>query len=128
MGRAGKKKSLIAATVAVAAAVLITTVAHAELTERGDLFVRFQGGINPTALPRTQLAPITVSVGGTVKSLSGERPPALRKIRIELNRSGKLDARGLPICHYSQLVAVGPERALEACGDTLVGEGDYVGK
>lgn len=119
---------MVAAVAAVAAAMLITTVAHAELTERGDLFVRFQGGIDPTALPREQLAPITVSVGGTVKTLSGERPPALRKIRIELNRSGQLDAHGLPICRYGQLVAVGPRRALEACRDTLVGEGDYVGK
>ncbi len=128
MGRVRGKRSSAAAVIAVIVAALIATVAHAELTERGDLFVRFQGGINPTALPRTQLAPITVSVAGTVKTLSGERPPALRKIKIELNRSGKLDARGLPICHYGQLIAVGPKRALEACGDTLVGEGDYEGK
>jgi hypothetical protein len=119
---------LIALALVAIAAVIIATVAHAELTERGDLFVRFQGGINPTALPRTQLAPITVSVAGTVKTLSGERPPALRKIRIELNRSGRLEARGLPICRYGELVAVGPRRALEVCGDTLVGEGDYAGK
>ena len=108
--------------------VAVVSIAHAELTERGDLFVRFQGGINPTALPRTQLAPITVSVGGTVKTLSGERPPALRQIKIELNRSGKLDSRGLPVCHYGQLIAVGPPRALAACRDALVGEGEYVGK
>ena len=114
--------------IGLVAAALIATVAHAELTERGDLFVRFQGGIDPTALPRKQLAPITVSVAGTVKTLSGERPPALRQIRIELNSSGKLDARGLPLCRYSQLIAVGPSRALEACRNALVGEGDYVGK
>lgn len=123
-------KMILAAmiTLATIAGTSIPSLAHAELTERGDLFVRFQGGISPTALPRTQLAPITVSVAGTVKTLSGESPPALRKIRIELNRSGKLDAHGLPVCHYGQLVAVGPKRALEGCGNTLVGEGDYDGK
>jgi hypothetical protein len=109
-------------------AVGLAPLAHAELTERGDLFVRFQGGINPTSLPRTQLAPITVSVAGTVKSLSGERPPALRKIRIELNKGGRLDSSGLPICHYGQLVAVVTERALEACGDAFVGDGAYIGQ
>jgi hypothetical protein len=119
---------LIALTIGAIVAVMSAPAAHAELTERGDLFVRFQGGIDPTALPRTQLAPITVSVAGTVKTLSGERPPALRKIQIELNRSGTLDARGLPICHYGQLIAVAPRRALEACGDALVGEGAYLGK
>jgi len=123
-----RTRFLAAVTLISALVSLLASTAGAELTERGDLFVRFKGGINPTALPRTRLAPITVSVAGTVKTLSGERPPALRKIRIELNRSGKLDARGLPICRYSQLVAVGPERALEACGDTLVGEGDYAGR
>lgn len=103
-------------------------MAHAELTERGDLFVRFLGGISPTALPRTQPAPITVSVAGTVKTLSGERPPALRKIKIELNRSGELDSYGLPVCLYSQLIAVAPPSALAACGPALVGEGEYLGK
>ncbi len=124
----GKRRLTITMALAIATAIVIATAAHAELTERGDLFVSFKGGINPTALPRTQLAPITVSVGGTVKTLSGERPPALRKIKIELNRSGKLDARGLPVCHYGQLIAVEPSRALAACGDALVGEGEYVGK
>lgn len=128
MGRAPGKRSWIALTIAAIVVAIVASAAHAELTERGDLFVRFQGGIDPTALPRTQLAPITVSVAGTVKTLSGERPPALRKIKIELNRSGTLDARGLPICRYSQLIAVVPKRALEACGDALVGEGSYLGK
>ena len=112
----------------VIAAASITSVAHAERTERGDLFVRFQGGINPTALPRKQRAPITVSVAGRVKTLSGERPPALRKIEIGLNRGGQLNSFGLPSCRYRQLVAVTPPRALKACGDALVGEGFYEGK
>ena len=114
--------------IAVIAALLIASIADAELTERGDLFVRFQGGIDPGALPREQRAPITVSVAGTVKTLSGERPPALREIEIELNRGGELNSAGLPVCRYGELVAVGPRRAMEACGDALVGDGLYVGQ
>jgi hypothetical protein len=116
------------ASLVAAGLALLAPVAHAELTERGDLFVRFQGGIDPGALPRTQLAPITVSVAGSVKTLSGDRPPALRKLKIELNKGGKLDSRGLPVCHYGQLVAVVATRALEACGDALVGDGAYIGQ
>jgi hypothetical protein len=112
----------------VTAVTLAAPIAHAELTEKGDLFVRFQGGINPAALPRAQRAPITVSVSGRVKTLSGERPPALREIEIELNRGGELDSEGLPVCRYGQLVAVGASRAMEACGDALVGDGAYLGK
>jgi hypothetical protein len=110
--RRGKKRLVAVVLAAVLVFALVAAMASAELTERGDLFVRFEGGISPTALPRTQLAPITVSVAGAVKTLSGERPPALRKIKIELNRSGKLDARGLPVCRYGQLIAVEPSRAL----------------
>jgi hypothetical protein len=117
-------------TLVVAAAVLGLTApaAQAELTERGDLFVRFQGGIDPIALPRAELAPIAVSVAGTVKTLSGDRPPALRQIKIELNRGGQLNPRGLPTCGYKKLVAASPRRALEACKDALVGEGAYIAK
>jgi len=114
--------------VAVIAAVLIASLAQAELTERGDLFVRFQGGINPNALPRERMAPITVSVAGTVRTFSGERPPALRRIEIALNRGGELSSYGLPRCQYRQLVAVTPERALEVCRDALVGDGAYIGR
>src|SRR3954471_12020728 len=129
MGQAKGKRGIAAVTVAViAVALLLASTADAELTERGDLFVRFQGGINPAALPRAQRAPITVSVAGRVKTLSGERPPALREIEIELNRGGELNSNGLPVCHYGELVAVGPPRAMEACGDALVGDGVYVGK
>jgi hypothetical protein len=111
----------------VAALVLsiAAPTAQAELTEKGDLFVRFDGGIAPNALPRTHRAPISINVAGTVKTLSGKRPPALRQIRIELNRGGKLDPSGLPICRYAQLVAATPARALAECGDSLVGGGAF---
>jgi hypothetical protein len=100
----------------------------AELSERGDLFVHFQGGLAPTTLPRHRLAPISVGIGGTIKTLSGERPPALRTMRVALNRGGRLDTRGLPVCRYGQIVASASHEAFEACGGALVGEGDYIAK
>ena len=114
--------------IAAALLVLIVPLARAELSERGDLFVHFKGGIAPSTLPRTKLAPIAVSVAGAVKTLSGERPPALRGIRIEINRGGRLNADGLPKCRYAQLIAATAAQALAACRDALVGEGSYDGK
>ncbi|HEY6550498.1 MAG TPA: hypothetical protein VIY71_04790 [Solirubrobacterales bacterium] len=125
MGR-GKKTAVI--LVAAALFILFVPLAQAELSARGDLFVRFKGGIAPSALPRTKLAPIAVSVAGTVTTLSGERPPALRRIRIELNRGGRLDPHGLPACRHEQLVAASPQQVLAACRDALVGEGAYDAK
>ncbi len=101
-------------------------MAHAELVERGDLFVRFDGGIAPTALPRNSQAPISVRIDGTVKTLSGERPPALRFISIAINSGGKLDTRGLPTCRRSQLEPATARQALDACRPALVGEGRYL--
>lgn len=111
--------------IVVLVTALAISIAHAELTERGDLFVRFRGGISPTALPRRHRAPIAISVDGTVKTLSGQRPPALRKIKIELSKGGRLNAYGLPVCRYGDLVAASPAKVLNACGGALVGDGSY---
>jgi len=100
--------------------------AQAELAERGDLFVKFSGGIAPNALPRDRLAPIAIGVKGTVKTFSGARPPALRWISIAINRGGRLNTRGLPICHASEVNPGTSAEALAACGPALVGEGRYL--
>src|SRR3954451_23171746 len=112
---------------AVVAALLLASLAHAELVERGNLFVKFQGGIAPTALPRQARAPIGVRVDGTVRVLSGERPPGLRHIAIAINRGGVLDTQGLPTCRRCQLEPATSQQAREACRPALVGEGRYVG-
>jgi hypothetical protein len=117
------------AAVALAVTFLLgVSLANAELVERGNLFVKFDGGILPTALPRTARAPIAVRVDGTVRVLAGsERPPALRHISIAINRGGVLDTRGLPTCRRFQIEPATTAQALEACGSALVGEGRYLG-
>jgi hypothetical protein len=101
------------------------SLAHAELTARGDLFVRFGGGISPNALPRDARAPISIRIVGTVKTLSGARPPALRQISIAINQGGRLDAQGLPTCRQSELEPSSSAEALARCGPALVGGGSY---
>jgi hypothetical protein len=102
--------------------------AGAELSQKGDLFVHFDGGISPRVLPRGKPAPIAVSIEGKIKGLAGQHPPPLRRIRIALNRGGVLDAKGLPACRQSQIeFATGPQ-ALAACGTALVGAGGIVAR
>lgn len=124
MGSRGKRATALA--ILATALLLGAGLASAELVERGNLFIRFAGGIEPTKLPRQANAPITVRVDGTVRTLSGERPPALRFISIAINRGGRLETRGLPVCKRSEIEAASSARALEACGDSLVGRGRYV--
>ncbi|HET7418296.1 MAG TPA: hypothetical protein VFJ61_11795 [Solirubrobacterales bacterium] len=122
-----RRRKRIAAFAALVVCLVSAGLAHAELVERGNLFVKFEGGIAPTALPRHAKAPISVSVDGTIRVLSGERPPALRFITIAINRGGSIDTKGLPRCRRRQIEPATSQEALAACGDALVGEGRYVG-
>jgi hypothetical protein len=109
----------------IAALAVTASLARAELTARGDLFVKFSGGIAPSALPRHTRAPISIEIGGTVRTLSGEQPPALRGISIAINQGGRLDADGLPICRQRQIEPSSTQEALARCGAALVGSGYY---
>jgi hypothetical protein len=103
----------------------IASTARGELSASGDLFVKFSGGISPNALPRDSRAPISVGLAGTVRTLSGARPPALRRIAIAINQGGRLDARGLPVCRRAQIQPSSSAEARAVCGDALVGEGSF---
>jgi hypothetical protein len=113
-------------TALTTALVFVASFANAELVERGNLFVRFAGGIEPTRLPRQANAPISVQVDGTVRTLSAERPPALRFISIAINRGGRIETEGLPTCRRSEIEAASSAQALAICRDALVGRGRYV--
>ena len=123
MGRGRKRLAGVAAL--VPAPVFGAALANSELVERGNLFVKFAGGIAPTKLPRHTNAPISVRVDGTVRTLSGDRPPALRFISIAINRGGRIETKGLPVCRRSQIEASSSVAAMAACGDALVGTGRY---
>src|SRR5689334_23904556 len=101
----GRGKKLSALALLALVFLLVASLANAELVERGNLFVKFQGGIAPTNLPRDANAPISVRVDGTVRTLSGDRPPALRYISIAINRGGRIETKGLPVCRRSQIEA-----------------------
>jgi hypothetical protein len=114
------RRALLGATLLC---VLLAATASAELTQKGDLFVRFDGGISPKTLPRHSLAPIGVGIEGRIRVPSGAEPPSLRRIRIALHRGGVLSSRGLPLCRRGQIQSATTSEALATCGDALVGTG-----
>lgn len=101
------------------------SLARAELSADGNLFITFNGDIEPEVLPRDERAPVTVWISGQVRTLAGEDPPSLREITLGVNRDGHLETRGLPVCRMNQIKLATSEEALAACGDALVGEGRY---
>jgi hypothetical protein len=84
-----------------------------------------QGELAPTALPRTGLAPVSVSLGGDLSTTDGSELPRLRTLQIEINRGGRIEARGLPRCPLSEIAVATSERAAAACRGALVGSGSF---
>jgi hypothetical protein len=123
----GARRLGIVAAVAVLVAACAAP-AFAELAEKGDVFVHFGGGISPRALPRHRLAPIAVRIEGTIRVPAGHRPPSLSRIRIALNRGGRLATRGLRVCRRSRIESATPSQALANCGPALVGSGGIVAR
>lgn len=109
----------------VALGAVTASLARAELTASGNLFITFNGDIEPEVLPREERAPVTVWISGQVRTLSGEKPPSLRELTLGVNRDGHLETRGLPVCQMAQIKLASSKDALAACGDALVGEGRY---
>lgn len=114
------------AVLATTCVALTASLANAELAEHGDLFIRFSGGIDPNALPRHARAPVAVRMKGVVRTLSGTRPPSVRRISIAINRGGRIDSRGLPVCERAEIEPSSSREALRRCRGALVGTGSYV--
>ena len=99
---------------------------QAETLQRGNVRIALDGQITPQRLPRQGLAPVTVAVETKIASASAKKKPAqLQKISIAINRHGRLDPTGLPRCEVSDIQPSTTEKALEACGDSLVGQGHF---
>lgn len=110
---------LLVATGALAAG------ARADVVQSGDVRVNFHADFSPVALPRDRTAPITVEVGGKVSTTDGSHPPALRQMRIELNRAGKIETEGLPACTASLLQSTNTGAARARCSAAQVGTGTF---
>jgi hypothetical protein len=102
-----------------------SSASAAAITQKGTLRVTVDGKLAPKRLPRVGAAPISVSVGGEVSTTDQSPPPRLKSLRIELNRNGKIDHAGLPICPYDRIQPASTSRALSACRQALVGEGSF---
>ncbi|MFL5873270.1 MAG: hypothetical protein ACJ75T_07345 [Solirubrobacterales bacterium] len=100
-------------------------VAVAETIQSRGLRITIHSQIQPFKLPRTGTAPIAVFIAGHIDTPSGALPPQLQRMTVEVNRHGLLRSEGLPTCRLDQVKALSTQRALENCGDALVGSGRF---
>jgi hypothetical protein len=113
-----------AGALALALAIL-TSSAGAEVVQEGNLRVSFEGGLAPQALPRQGKAPVAVSLSGDIITTDRSAPPQLRTISIAINRNGRLNFNGLPVCKYHQIQPASTQEAIASCRDSIVGTGEF---
>lgn len=113
------------ATAALLVALGASGAAQAEVEQSGDVVVAFDGGIKPRALPRTGVAPVSVSVESSFKAAGGSAAlPQLRTIAIGINRAGRIFDRGLPTCRVRSIQPTTIRAAKRICGPAIVGGGN----
>ncbi len=114
----------LGAILAVAVAGLATAKKYPDtVIKAGNLVLNLNGGFSPTALPKSKLAPITLTVSGKIATADGKHAPALKEVIIETDKNGEINAKGLPVCTSGKLQAQDTKHAEEACKPAIVGEG-----
>lgn len=114
--------------ISVMALATLGAVAEAEIVQKGDIRVKFEGSLTPKGLPRVGSAPVRVSVGAKITVLKEADPPKLRRISIAINAAGKFAPSALPTCTVRDIQPSTTENALKACGSSLVGTGTFAAK
>ena len=104
--------------VAAAASALTSTTLRA-----GDLVVTFGGGTSPSKLPRKSYAPVTTTIFGKIKTSDGTHPSAFREAIVDIDKDVKVNPTGYPVCKPGELTARNTKKAVQVCGDSVVGSG-----
>jgi hypothetical protein len=106
-----------------AIAIAGAAIAKPTVVTAGNLVLRFDSSISPTALSKTKLTPITFKLSANVSTKDGKHPPAAKTFMAEVDKNGALNPKGLPVCKQGQLEARTTEAALAACEGALIGKG-----
>lgn len=115
---------MLAAVIGLAL-MLFALPAIAAVVQQGTLRVSVTTQIKPYRLSRTDPTPIDVFIAGHIATTTGAVPSQLQRMTVLINRHGTLGTKGLPTCTLSQIQATTTARAVERCGDALVGSGHF---
>jgi hypothetical protein len=122
------KRAKTALLAVALAAFSAASLAHAEVIQRGNLRVSFDGKISPKALPREGSAPVRVAVAAKIASTDAAQPPQLRTMTIAINRYGRFNPSVVPVCSLREIQPSTTQNALKACGPSLIGQGTFSAK
>jgi hypothetical protein len=113
---------------AVGIALALTAFAGSALAKphtirAGNLYLKDDGGISPSRLPRHEQAPISAHIDAEIGTTDGSHPPAVQTLNIDFDKTLGIDARGLPACKKGRLEARTTAAAKQACSSSIVGSG-----
>src|SRR4051794_22428114 len=97
----GRSRSRRAAAILVAAAGLLaalSSLAMAEIAQKDGVRVAVAVRMNPTRLPRSGAAPVSVSLASHITATKPGALPKLETIAIAINSQGEIHNRAIPRC------------------------------
>lgn len=100
-------------------------LAAAVTIQKDGLRITVLAQVKPNKLLRSKPTPIAVFVAGHLQMADGSIPPQLRELRIDVNRHGLLQSRGLAVCRIPQVQPASTRRALADCREALIGSGRF---
>lgn len=120
-----RRNMLVALALSAMLAVGVAAIASAASTtvRAGNLVLRFGGNVSPQKLPKKRFAPVALHASGKIKTSDGTHPSAFREALVDIDKNGRVNARGVPACRGSQLEARNTRAAKRVCGKALVGTG-----
>ncbi len=122
MGRRQITRALLLSACAVLLAGSVGG-ADAALVKVGSLVLRADGRFVPSALPRDRYAPIDFRGQASLTDTRGGAPTALEEMRLDFDRNGKLETRGLAVCPVRRIADSTVDGARRRCAKAIVGTG-----
>jgi len=89
----------------------------------GSLVLQADGGFTPHKLPRHRFAPISFQGHAEIRSTTSKPPPAVRQVRLDFDRDGRVAVGGLRTCSPSEIGGLSPTEARQRCAGAIVGTG-----
>lgn len=118
-------RTKLTVAILVMASLALAAPSAAEVMQRKGVRVTFGGDLSPQRLPRAGTAPIAVSLAAKIAPTGKGAPPQLRRISVAINKYGRIDSAGLPVCRVTDIQPSTSAKAMQACGRSLVGSGSF---
>jgi hypothetical protein len=121
----GVRRGRVACAVVLGAliAVAVSGIASAEKVVVGNLEFEADGGFQPKTLSKTEFTPIAFTAEGSIKTVNGEHPPALKEVLVEADKNTAVTTKGYPTCKSGQLQSQDTAHAESICKSALIGTG-----